>query len=71
MGYVFCVGTCFGCSGTFSFNPNKVPSINYKGERRPICSTCVARVNPMRKAKGLEPIIPAPDAYECCAEGEL
>jgi hypothetical protein len=58
---------CFGCGRLFVFNPVRVP--NVRGE--PICAGCIARANPMRKANGLEPIIPASDAYEPCNEDEL
>jgi hypothetical protein len=69
--YAFAVGTCFGCSATFTFNPVKVPSININGDRKPICRTCVERVNPLRIKNGLEPITLQPGAYEECHESEL
>lgn len=71
MGFISAIGACYGCSQPFSFNPMKVPSINVNGTKEPICASCVARVNPMRKANGLEPIVPAPDAYEACDESEI
>jgi hypothetical protein len=71
MGYAICTGPCFGCGQIFSFNPVRVPSVNVHGDRRPICRTCVERVNPMRIANGLEPIVLLPDAYEACNEEEL
>jgi hypothetical protein len=71
MGYVTAMGACIGCNRPFSFNPMKVPSITINGRKEPICADCVARVNPMRKANGLEPIVPAPDAYEACDEDEI
>jgi len=71
MGYVFATGTCIGCNKFFTFNPVRVPSIRIDGDRKPICATCVERANPMRKANGLAPIVPAPDAYRECAEEEL
>jgi hypothetical protein len=30
----------------------------------PVCRECVERVNPIRVAGGLEPIVPHPDAYK-------
>jgi hypothetical protein len=39
--------------------------------REPIYEGCVARVNPIRIANGLAPIVPLPDAYEPCDESEL
>lgn len=71
MGYVVVISPCYGCGLPFSYNPHKVPSINISGVRRPICKSCVERINPRRVAKGLEPIIPAPDAYEPMDENEL
>jgi hypothetical protein len=71
MGYAFAMSPCFGCKGLFTFNPVRVPSIRIEGTLQPICAGCVARVNPMRVANGLEPIVPHPDAYEPCEEGEL
>jgi hypothetical protein len=71
MGYAFCTSPCIGCGRVFSYNPVRVPSITIKGSRQPICETCVARVNPLRIANGLEPIVPLPDAYDACDESEL
>jgi len=71
MGYVMCVGSCFGCSRAFSFNPVRVPSITIEGDRKPICQTCVDRVNPLRVANGLEPIVPHPNAYDAADESEV
>jgi hypothetical protein len=64
MGYMFVLGPCFGCGRPFTYSAERVPSIPIDGERRPICQTCVDRVNPMRVANGLEPIVPLPGAYE-------
>jgi hypothetical protein len=71
MGYVMATSNCIGCERLFSYNPMRVPSITIKGSRQPICEVCVARVNPLRKKNGLEPIVPLPGAYEACDEGEL
>jgi hypothetical protein len=71
MGYAFCTSACIGCRRIFSYNPMRVPSITINGSREPICQNCVDRVNPQRIANGLAPIVPLPDAYECCDEGEL
>ena len=71
MGYILCTATCFGCKQVFSFNPAKVPSIRIDGNREPICLDCVGRVNPKRIANGLEPIVPAPDAYSAADENEV
>lgn len=69
--YAMGMGACFGCKRVFTFNPMRVPSVPIKGSKQPICADCVARVNPMRKANGLAPIVPLPGAYEPCEEGEL
>jgi hypothetical protein len=72
MGYAICTGNCFGCNRLFSFNPVRVPSIrNANGEKQPVCKECIDRANPLRVKNGLEPIVPAPDAYEAVDEGEL
>lgn len=71
MGVVFASSACFGCGQLFSYNPMRVPSIPINGVKEPICLACVERVNPLRVAKGLEPIVPLPDAYGVCDESEL
>jgi hypothetical protein len=71
MGYALATGTCYGCGRVFSFNPVRVPSIPIDGVRKPICRECVERANPRRVANGLEPIVPAHDAYDACDESEL
>lgn len=73
MGYALCTSACFGCHRLMSYNPMRVPSIRdpNTGSREPICQACVERVNPMRIANGLEPIVPHADAYEPCDEREL
>lgn len=71
MGYALCYGACCGCKRIFAFNPVRVPSCIINGSREPICQNCVVVANPRRIANGLEPIVPAPDAYDACEEGEL
>jgi hypothetical protein len=71
MGYAFVTSACIGCGNLFSYNPLRVPSIRIKGEREPICRACVERVNPVRIKNGLDPIVPAPDAYDPIDESEL
>lgn len=70
-GYALAMGPCVRCKRVFSFNPVRVPSVVVLGSRRPICQDCVDQINPMRLAAGLEPIVPLPDAYDGCEEGEL
>lgn len=64
MAYMHAMSNCFACKQLFTYNPDLVPSIRVNGSREPICQSCVDRVNPMRKANGLEPIVPLPGAYE-------
>jgi len=71
MGYVFAWGICHRCGGTFAFNPMRVPSARVNGVRVPFCRQCVEWANPIRIKNGLEPIVPAPDAYDACPEEEL
>ena len=71
MSYVTAMNACIGCKRPFSYNPHRVPSVTVNGTREPICPDCVARYNPIRAAKGLEPIVPLPGAYEPMDEGEL
>ena len=71
MGYVTGYSACAGCGRLFTYNPVRVPSVVINGSREPICQSCVNRVNPLRRERGLPEIVPAPDAYEACEEGEL
>ena len=71
MGYALCHSACIGCNRIFSYNPMRVPSVTVNGSREPICRDCVERANPQRIAKGLEPIVPRPDAYDPIDESEL
>jgi NAD-dependent SIR2 family protein deacetylase len=71
MGYAMATSACIGCGRVFSYNPVRVPSMTVKGSREPICRGCVEIVNPRRIANGLAPIVPHPEAYEPCDEGEL
>jgi hypothetical protein len=71
MGYALAMSGCIGCSRLFTYNPMRVPSITIKGKREPICRDCVDRANPARIKNGLDPIVPAHDAYDACDEGEL
>lgn len=72
MGYVSVMSPCVGCHRIISYNPNLVPSCSaVTGVREPICQSCVDRVNPVRIANGLLPIVPLPGAYEGCDENEV
>lgn len=71
MGYVLAHSTCFGCGRPFGYNPHRVPSIRINGVREPICASCVEIANTERVKRGLDPIVPLPDAYEPMDEAEL
>jgi hypothetical protein len=59
------IAPCAVCRRAFLFNPYLVPSASVDGgERRPICRDCVDWANPQRIARGLEPIVVAPGAYD-------
>ena len=71
MGYALATSHCLGCKRLFSYNPVRVPSLRVNGVREPICQSCIDRANPERIKKGLPPLVPHPDAYQPCDEGEL
>lgn len=72
MGYAIAMSPCVRCRQLFAYNPLRVPSISIAGgPREPICAACVEAVNPARRANGLPPIVPLPDAYEPVDESEL
>lgn len=71
MGFVLAWSECFGCKKVIGYNPIRVPSVRYNGVREPVCAACVERANPERAARGLEPIVPHPEAYEPADEAEL
>jgi hypothetical protein len=64
MGAMFALAPCVGCGSTFTFNPDKVPSVVVRGIREPICQVCVDAANPTRVANGLDPIEVLPGAYD-------
>jgi len=71
MGYAICTSSCYDCKRLFSYNPLRVPSLRINGIKEPFCQDCISRANVTRKAKGLDPLVPHPDAYLPCDEGEL
>jgi len=72
MGYVTMLGHCINCARPITFNPVKVPSLEYRGAREPLCKACFERWNEIhRTSKGLEPIPHHPEAYSACDEREL
>ncbi len=70
-GYVSILGPCLTCGRVFSYHPNRVPSVRIKGNREPVCQTCIDLANVKRKAKGLPPLEVKPDAYDACPESEV
>jgi hypothetical protein len=71
MGFVSCLGTCFGCNRPFSYNPVKVPSIRVDGVKHAVCGDCMARRNEVRVEAGLKPDPIDPEAYTACDESEV
>ena len=71
MGYAFMIGNCLCCKRRFTFNPMKVPSYNWKGNKEPVCEGCMRVINKERERKGLKPHPIHPDAYEVCREEEI
>lgn len=71
MGYAMMIGTCVACGCTFTFNPVRVPSITTEHGKEPVCLNCINLANPERIKRGLEPIVPHPEAYTFCEESEL
>ena len=70
MGYYFCIGQCVRCHTSFTFNPDRVPSIRLKPEleKEPICPDCFNDLNRVRANHGLEPWILPSGAYEPASE---
>jgi hypothetical protein len=70
MGYFTVYSPCVRCRRPFHYNPTRVPSVRVAGVREPLCLSCVEAVNVLRTAKGLDPIVPLPGAYEAVPEEE-
>lgn len=72
MGYVLVTGTCTLCHRLMMFSPTKVPSIRIKGEREPVCASCVAAAQAYQREHNL-PVWPdpLPGAYEADSEEEI
>lgn len=45
MAGLFATGPCIICRTVFTFNAEKVPSMEYAGAKRPVCEPCVPAVN--------------------------
>ena len=71
MGYIIMHSACIQCGRPFGYNPIAVPSVYVNGIREPICRACIEAANPRRVARGLDPIVIRPDAYEPLDETEL
>ena len=69
MAYATLIAVCYQCHQTFMANPSRVPSLRLPtGEQAVFCRSCVEQANPVRIAKGLDPI-PTAGAYEPEEEG--
>lgn len=64
MAWMFCTGACAQCGKVFSFNPDLVPSVRVRGQKEPICKTCIDLANIGREQIGVDPITILPGAYE-------
>jgi len=64
MSYMFVMGNCCNCGGLFSFHPDFVPSLRVKGEKQPVCGTCIAGANEQRVEMGMPPFEVHSEAYE-------
>lgn len=77
-GYMFAMGQCWSCKRTFTFDPDRVPSIPIdpetnrppdlggdavRAEREPVCQDCVSRANARSRAAGRPLIQVLPGAY--------
>lgn len=71
MGVVQAYSACCGCGRPFFYNPVRVPSVRINGLREPVCPDCLSRFNQRRAAAGLEPVVPAADAYTAAEESEF
>ena len=60
----FARASCLVCGEPFTFNPQRVPSYDAGRGKRPICRSCMERINEKRRAWGETPQ-PIPEgAYE-------
>lgn len=61
----FVLGRCWSCGRSFTFHPEKVPSIpvGLRGVRQPICRECATTANAERKARNLPLWDVTDDAY--------
>jgi len=71
VGFIQAFSACIACTRPFFYNPMRVPSFTRDGVREPICPDCIDRINTLRRANGLPPIVPLAGAYEAADESEL
>ena len=64
MAFMVCTAPCICCNTLFNFNPDKVPSLRYQGNREPVCRECVEAANLVRAQTGLKPFPILPGAYD-------
>ncbi len=43
MGYMMLFASCCNCGGTFTCNPDLVPSLKLNGKREPLCRPCAEK----------------------------
>ena len=64
-----CPRPCLVCGVPFTFNPQRVPSYDAGRGKRPICRSCMERINEKRRASGEDPH-PIPEAAYEIPQGE-
>ena len=60
MGYMLLIATCCNCKGTFTCNPDLVPSLKINGVKEPLCRPCTERWEVIHNQTGTI----KPGAYE-------
>ena len=60
MGYMMATSQCCVCGQMTTYNPYRVPS--YK--RKPICESCITKINAEKKRLGFPEFNVPKDAYE-------
>jgi len=58
------MGVCVCCTAMISFDPERVPFIKIKGQKQPLCESCVHETNERRKLLKLYPIVIPEGTYE-------
>lgn len=71
MSVFMATATCVCCGHLFTFHLKKVPVVKLESGRYPVCRNCINTANPLRVAKGLDPIAIPPGAYGPAGEDEI